>query len=267
MLQPETLRELKALTIDESQRSPSVPNHPRQELVNVLTIFWAAGPRLFDCDKLAKVLEERPSADRLRFDLITAIVPEANPQMIFSVFLNFLSQQGETQDSVLKGCALVTNVDTGELENVREAKHIRKRADQLARCFIENRSNIIDALVNAIRIWVAGQHKTEIPAAASPSGSVGISVSGPMANAESKTASEKKNPRSETSLEQLKTRAEWLDTERKRRGWTANRLATLTGVKNTTIKKILVGENVYSSTLDKLRSAEIAGEYPLKDLP
>src|SRR5215467_6699374 len=119
MLPPETLRELKALTIDESRRSPSVPSDQRWELVNVLTIFWAAGQRLFDCDKLAKLLEERPSADRLRFELITAIVLEANRQMIFSVFLDFLSQQGETEDSVLKSRPLF-DVDMGQQAQFRD---------------------------------------------------------------------------------------------------------------------------------------------------
>src|SRR5215472_5572481 len=163
MLQPETLRKLKELTIDEIQRSPSVPNDQRWELVNVLTIFWAAGSRLFDGDKLEKFLEERPSADRLRFELITAIVHEANRQMIFSVFLDFLSQQGETQDSVLKSCP-VFDLDMSKQAQFRDPNVIRTRANQLAQCFIENRSNIIDALVKAICIWIAAQYKTEIPA-------------------------------------------------------------------------------------------------------
>ena len=83
-----------------------------------------------------------------------------------------------------------------------------------------------------------------------------------------KAVSGKQKPRSETSPEQFKSRARWLDAARKRLGLTKNRLARLTGVSYTTITKILDGNNVYPSTLEKLRDAHIKGEQqPLKDLP
>jgi hypothetical protein len=152
--------ELKVFAFAEIQRAPSIPYQVREELVHVLEIFFAARPPLLDCDKLAKLLQTGSSEDRLRLDLVTAVVPEANPQ-ISSMFLDFLSQEGELQDGVLKARALVTNVVTGEQAQFRDPNFIRKRANQLAQCFIENHSIVIDALLNTIRTCIGSQATPE----------------------------------------------------------------------------------------------------------
>jgi hypothetical protein len=52
----------------------------------------------------------------------------------------------------------------------------------------------------------------------------------------------------------LKRRAKLIEDELHRRQWTVNRLATESGVRNVTIKKILNGENVYQSVIEKLQA-------------